>query len=137
MYEPIDHTADLGFRIRGRTLEDLFRESALCLFETIGDTRGVARTHTREVHVQADGFPPMLRAFLAELLYVSYVGEKLVLVDAEILSMNEHDLTARVVGEPYDEARHERNPEVKAVTWHGLKIERVDEMFQAEVILDL
>ena len=136
-YELIDHTADVGFRIRGRTLQELFRNAALCLFEHVGVTEGVARTHAREIHVHADGFPPMLRSWLSELLYVSYVGEKLVLVDVEILDLDEHEVRARVTGEPYDETRHERHPEVKAVTWHGLKVERVDDLYQAEVILDL
>ena len=43
--------------------------------------------------------------------------------------------TAR--GEPIDPERHELDMEVKAITYHGLKVERDGDGWLAEVIVDL
>ena len=46
-------------------------------------------------------------------------------------------LTAKIWGEPFDPLRHLLSREVKAITYHGLKIEDVDDGFLAEVIVDI
>ena len=135
-YEPIDHTADAGFRVRGATLPALFVHAADCLFEALGETAGVAPATARDVSVEAEGHAALLRAWLSEVLYISYVG-KLVLARAEVLELTERRLRARVSGEPYDEARHERNPEIKAVTWHELEVRQTPAGWEAVFILDM
>ena len=46
-------------------------------------------------------------------------------------------LTASVRGEPLDHARHRLEHEVKAITYHGLQVERTDDGWMAEVIVDV
>jgi SHS2 domain-containing protein len=46
-------------------------------------------------------------------------------------------LRAVVAGEPYDPARHRLHGEVKAVTWHQLRLEPVAAGWRARVILDV
>lgn len=135
-YEHIDHTADAGFRVRGATLPELFTNSALCLFEMLGETSGVAAAVAHDVELAEEGHESLLRAWLSEVLYVSYV-KHLVLSGAEVVDLTGTTLRARLTGEPYDEARHERHPEVKAVTWHDLSVKRVEAGWEAVFILDL
>lgn len=135
-YEPIDHTADAGFRIVGESLPALFENSALCIFEALGVIENVSAAAWHDVEASADDLPGVLRSWLSELLYVSYV-QKLVLVEAKVTEVTETRVRARVRGAPYDEDRHERHPEIKAVTWHGLKVERTAAGYAAEIILDL
>lgn len=135
-FEPIDHTADAGFRVRGATLPELFLNAARCLCEALGETAGVAPAVSRDVELHAAGYPALLRAWLSEILYLSY-AKQLVLSGAEVLELSQGSLRARVSGEPYDEARHERHPEIKAVTWHDLAVVRVGAGWEAVFILDL
>jgi SHS2 domain-containing protein len=46
-------------------------------------------------------------------------------------------LRAAAWGEPVDPARHELDHEVKAITYHGLKLERDGDGWLAEVIVDI
>ena len=135
-YEPIDHTADAGYRVRGATLPELFANAARCLFDALGGAETARPASTHDIAVEAEGHPALLRAWLSELLYISYV-RKLVLISAEIVALDERHIAARVTGEDYDEARHERNPEIKAVTWHDLSVERTATGWEAVFILDL
>jgi SHS2 domain-containing protein len=50
---------------------------------------------------------------------------------------NGYALQAELVGEPIDPHRHELLADVKAVTLHGLCVERVDSAWRAEVTLDV
>ncbi len=46
-------------------------------------------------------------------------------------------LEAAAWGEPMDPSRHELNHEVKAITYHGLKVEQTADGWLAEVIVDI
>ena len=51
-----------------------------------------------------------------------------------------HNTTMRVAlrkEQPVDPARHEFDMEIKAITYHGLKVERDGDGWLAEVIVDL
>jgi SHS2 domain-containing protein len=135
-WEPIDHTADAGFEIRGATAPELFANAARCLLEAIGGGETARREIERSVEVEAGGREALLRAWLSEVLYLSYV-HKLALVDCEIVELSDTRLVATVTGERYDETRHERNPEIKAVTWHDLSVIQAADGWHARYILDL
>jgi SHS2 domain-containing protein len=53
------------------------------------------------------------------------------------VQFHEDGLTAVGYGEPIDFLRHEIDTEIKAITWHELKIEHVADGFQAEIIVDI
>ena len=46
-------------------------------------------------------------------------------------------LTARAWGEPLDRTRHDLQHEVKAITYHGLRVEPAPDGWLAEVIVDI
>jgi SHS2 domain-containing protein len=51
--------------------------------------------------------------------------------------VDEKGLTASAWGEAYDPKKHELGHEVKAITYHGLKVEHQDDGWLAEVIVDI
>jgi len=55
----------------------------------------------------------------------------------EVQQLSERHLVAQAWGEPIDPARHTIYTEVKAITYHGLKLERRDEQWYARIIFDL
>ena len=63
----------------------------------------------------------LLRDWLAELLYI-FEARRLLLARFEV-TIGAEGLTATAQGEPIDTARHQLDVEVKAITWHGLKVD--------------
>ena len=53
------------------------------------------------------------------------------------VKVGEDGLEGAAWGEPMDPARHELNHEVKAITYHGLKVEQTADGWLAEVIVDI
>ena len=136
MYEIFDHTADLGLRIRADDLPQLFEDAGRALFSTIVvNLDGVRPVEEVTFEIEAERCDELLRDWLAELLYVFHVRHLLFSRFEVHIEENKVHGTAR--GEPLDPARHTIDTEIKAVTYHGLKVERDEAGWVAEVIVDI
>jgi len=136
MHETFDHTADLGLRIRAATLDELFAEAAEAMFATIvEDLRTVAQTRRVEVTLPADDREYLLFDWLKALLY-HFDAEHLLFSRFEV-HVADDGLKGVAWGEPLDRTRHELCHEVKAITYHGLRVEQTADGWLAEVIVDI
>jgi SHS2 domain-containing protein len=136
MYETFDHTADVGLRIRAADLDTLFADAARAMFSVMaGDLDAVRPTEEVSITLAADDLDALLRDWLGELLYTFHV-RKLVFSDFSV-SACQTGLQGTARGAPMDEVRHKLDVEIKAVTWHGLKVERTSDGWLAEVIVDI
>jgi SHS2 domain-containing protein len=135
-YRFLSHTADVGLRIRGETLEALFANAARALTATMVDRRRLRGTLTRDITVEAPDREALLVAWLNHLLYL-YDVEGFLGRDFTITHLTPERLQARAVGDIYDPQRHIARTAVKAATYHHLDITRVPGGWQATVILDL
>jgi len=136
MYETFEHTADLGLRIRTLDLNTLFAEAGKALFSAIVDDLNTVQPH-QEIKIQLDSEDReyLLFDWLKELLY-RFDAEHLLLCRFEV-QVADNSLKATAWGEPLDWNRHELAHEVKAITYHGLRIEQIRSEWLAEVIVDI
>jgi SHS2 domain-containing protein len=136
MFEVFEHTADIGLRIRASDRPSLFAEAGRGLFSLLvanpEAVRGV-QEKTYEISGEQDEY--LLFDWLNELLY-TFETEHLLLSEFRV-EPDVSGLKATCRGEPVDHARHDLDHEVKAVTYHGLKVEQTAEGWAAEVILDI
>lgn len=138
--ETFEHTADLGLRVHGTDLSDLFEAAAEGLFDVIVANRAEVRPAvTQSVALSAESVADLFLAWLNELIFRSETGHVVfsrfrVRVDEAPGSAR---LEAEIAGEPIDRDRHILDHEVKAATHHGLAVESVKDGWQAEVILDI
>ena len=137
--ETFDHTADVGLRVTGDDLDDLFRTAALGLFGyVVANLDDVRPTDRVTIELAAGSTADLLFAWLGELIFLSETrhavyGRFLVDVADDGLS-----LRAEAQGEPMDAGRHGLDHEVKAVTRHGFEVRRLDGSgWAAEMVLDV
>jgi SHS2 domain-containing protein len=136
MYETFEHTADLGLRIRTADLNTLFAEAAEALFSTIVDDLGtVVAVQKVKVAFTDDDREYLLFDWLKELLY-RFDSEHLLFSRFEV-HVSDTGLTGTAWGEPLDRDRHALAHEVKAITYHGLKVEKTADGWLAELIVDI
>ena len=136
MHETFEHTADLGLRIRAADLDTLFVEAAQALFGAVVEDLATVRPLQKvDVRLQGDKIEYLLFDWLRELLF-HFDAEHLLLGTFEV-QVHEDGLTASAWGEPLDRTRHNLEHEVKAITYHGLRVEKVGETWEAEVIVDI
>lgn len=136
MYEFFEHTADLGVRIRSHSFESLLTEGGHAFFSillaNIDDVR-VSKTIT--ISIAGKDKELLFCDWLSELLNV-FELKKMVCCNFEV-RVNKNGIIGKCHGENFDPTRHQIDHEVKAVTYHGLKVEKQKDIWLAEVILDI
>jgi SHS2 domain-containing protein len=136
MHETFEHTADLGLRIRAADLDTLFAEAGQALFGTIVEDLQTVRHEKRiEITLAADDREYLLFDWLKELLY-HFDSEHLLFGKFEVY-VTAKGLTGSAWGEPLDRLRHNLEHEVKAITYHGLRVAQTGDGWLAEVIVDI
>lgn len=135
-YEYIDISGDAGIKATGDSLEELFVNSALGLYGLVTDPESIREETAVIIDVKSHSVEGLLVGWLNELIFqldtYGFIGRKV-----KILSLGDEDLSAEVTGEEFDPQRHERRLLLKAATYHGLKIEKRDGGWTAEVIFDI
>jgi SHS2 domain-containing protein len=136
--EVFEHTADIGFKVRGADLDDLFRTAAEGLFDAIVVNRDEVRCEEPEsITLEAESAADLLVDWLNELIYRSETEHRLFRRFEVRVGDEGRSLDATIAGEPIDPDRHVLDHEVKAVTRHGLRLEREGAGWSAELILDI
>jgi len=130
-------TADVCFVAYGKNLNELFANSALAMFETMIDTNQIKPKIKRVLEVKGEDMKSLLFDWLNELLFYSG-SENLAFskFDVEVDKKN-FNLKAVCWGEKIDPQRHEVRTEVKATTYHKMKIKETKEGWSAQVIVDI
>jgi SHS2 domain-containing protein len=135
-FEIFEHTADLGLRIWASSRNSLFADAAAGLFSLIvPDLASIRLSETRLLQLGSESLDYLLFDWLNELLYL-YEVQHLLLARFDV-EVTDEGLAAQVHGEPIDHNRHVLDHEVKAITYHGLKLERSANLWLAEVIVDI
>lgn len=136
-FEFFDHTADIGVHVYGNSLAELFKNAARAMYEALGRLHKSESNLQKLVELQAESAEDLLHDWLAELLYEIEANH--VLYDNfEIRELTPHRLKATLHGSRIDFTRSQTNEEIKAVTYHQLRVEsQSDGSWRATVIFDV
>ncbi len=135
----LDHTADVFFVAKADTLPALFNECALAVEETMVDVSRVKPKEKVKILGESATVESLLFDFLDELLFFKDY-KQLVFSTFEIDIKEErgkHILTCYAFGEKIDFSRHDPKVDVKAITMHEFKVEKVKEGWKAQVLIDI
>jgi SHS2 domain-containing protein len=137
-YTLLDHTADLGIKIRGTELVDLFENAGRALVHLILKIKSPGKTTPLNLSLSGDDLPDLMVRWLGEILYL-FEGENLVVTSVNIgaLSPSPPSLEATVATAPFDPQLHEILMEIKAVTYHQIEVVDKGDMWESSVIFDL
>jgi SHS2 domain-containing protein len=128
--------ADFEFEAHAETLEELFAQCGKAVFTAITDITKVSPLQEIKFEVKGETIEDLLFSFLAELIYLKDT-RKMFFSKFDIEISGQYKLYCRAMGEPIDRQKHQTKADVKAPTYHKLKIEQTDTGFTVRVILDL
>src|SRR3989338_1111310 len=130
--------ADEAFEADGTTLEKLFESCAQAVTKTmVNNPEAIKEKEERHIELEADELENLLYKFLDEVIFYK---------DADMLIFHSFDikidetksrLTAVFKGEEIDTNKHNMVVDVKAVSYHKFKLEKVKNMWKAFVVLDV
>jgi tRNA nucleotidyltransferase (CCA-adding enzyme) len=139
-YEYLDHTADLGIRGIGATLEEAFSEGARAMLAAMADLTQIEESQSFPIQCTASDIPFLFVEWLNEILYQRQVKDVLLRTAVVTHLEKEGDgwsLEGTARGEPLDLQRHETLTEVKAATFSGLDYRQEGEYHILECVLDV
>ncbi len=133
-YDLIDHTADVGIKAYGETVSEAFENAAIGMFDIITDNSTINSIGQYEIQLNAPDLEQLLVDWLSELLFLNS-AKNLVFGKFNIIVKNT-DLTAQIFGEEYNTSKHKKGTEIKAVTYHMLKVNK-KEPYYVQVLFDI
>jgi SHS2 domain-containing protein len=135
-FKILEHTADIGIVAYGEDINKAFINAAKGLFSLIIDPEAVSVKKHWEIAVTAPDREALLVNWLNELIYL-LDAQGTLFKDFEIIEISETGLKVKGYGEKINAKKHHLKREVKAATYHQLKIEQTTDGWLAQVIFDI
>jgi SHS2 domain-containing protein len=137
-FEVFEHTADVGLRVEAASLEGLFVQAAQGVFALVVENPdAIEARQSVAFDLAAENLEGLFVDWLRELIY-RFETEHLLLREFNLRFSDENRrLHAECRGERADWSRHLPDNELKAVTYHGLRVEQTASGWEAEVIFDI
>jgi SHS2 domain-containing protein len=136
-YDFFDHTADIGVHIYGATLPELFRNAAQAMYEVMGKLAKAESGKRKEIKLEATTLEDLLHDWLTELLY-DFAAHQVLYDRLDMTEVTPQRVVATLTGGVVDFARSKPRSEIKAVTYHQLRVEQTKNgRWQATVIFDV
>ena len=138
-FEVIEHTADMGIKAYGKDLSELFTNAAYGMASSITDLEKVNPKDVEDISLEAENKEELLVSWLNEIIYLS-ASQSMLFSKFEVSEIDDRHLKARIFGEEFDIDKHKIETEVKAATYHRLKISNStlpEGVLQAEIIFDI
>ena len=132
-FEILEHTADVGVRSWGPTLEETFRQATLGLLDIVGAWKP-GRGAPEAIEVEAHDLGGLLVDWLGEVLYLQEVRD--VVVSAVTLDAVTGDRANGSV-ELAERPVEIEGTAVKAITYHQLSVDQSPGGWVATVYLDI
>jgi len=139
-YEYLEHTADVKFLAYGKTLKEVFENAALAMFNVMIDIGKISEDVEKNIFLKSQDLESLIVDWLSEHLYIFEVDQIIFskfYVDRIREENGEYSITSRASGEKYYPNSHPFETEIKAVTYYQLKIERIEDGWRAQVVLDI
>ena len=135
-YEVIEHTADIGIRVKARDLSGLFKAAGLAIFELSAQKLPTKDKQLHKISIGQKGadIEELFVNWLNELLSLSS-AEGVIFEDLHIEKMENNEIDAVAIGS--DIKNYKVNTEIKAATYHELSVKNDKSGWTAEVIFDV
>ncbi len=142
-FEILDHTADVRLRVWGKDLRDILQKAAEGMINIMMDIE--TRREEKEDEVRIEGANPeeLLLKWLREILFKieskGMVFSKFRIKEDNFsyMSCDKYWFYGLLYGEKYNSARHDICTEIKAVTRHGLYVEKRGDNWESEILFDI
>lgn len=142
-YELIEHTADVGLKVYGKTKKELFLNAARGMFFLItGSAIHYTHKHIKnkmswKVECNASVIEDLLVSWLSDLLYIHH-NEFVIIEDFTIHCLRRNLIKSEAIGIKINESPYQIENEIKAVTYYRLQVIKNDlGRWETSIVFDI
>ena len=137
-YKFLEHTADVKFQAYGKTLNEVFKNAALAVAETMARESKIKAVKKKKIRVQGKrDLESLLFNFIEEILYL-VEAENFVIAKVVSVKVNEKNLTlsAEFSGDNADKYPLDH---IKAATYSEIYVKKIDKGmgWEAQTVVDV
>ncbi len=134
-FETLNHTADVAGRVYGRNRRELFVNASELLYSLMSPEFCAGRAAETRIGLSGDNTENLLVRFLNELIYYAEVKK----TAGSVLRFRIGCREGRLFLECRMKSRRikRQGREIKAATYHGLRVEKKKGVLTASVIFDI
>jgi SHS2 domain-containing protein len=134
-FELLEHRADLKIKVYGQDLNQLFVNAGLAMAEQqnpVAKNQPSAKQEWESIEINSPDLNSLLVDWLNEILSRSDLNHK-VYFNFQIKELSKNHLQAKIAGQKVEQ----KQIDIKAATYHGLEIKKIDEHWQVIIIFDI
>ena len=130
--------ADIAFEAYGKSLNEMFENAALAIFELSADLKTVDAKQKLEFDLKNEKLDNLLYDFLSEILflkdskYMIFKNIKVSIAEGKI-----NKLKAALVGDTINPQTQKLENDIKAVTMHMFELKKIRNGYQARIVVDI
>jgi SHS2 domain-containing protein len=139
-FKEIEHTADVGIIAYGKTMEELFENAACGMLYISYGNLSIDANLSLKIDIEEPDETHLLVAWLSEINYLTLTNDFLThnikgmkITHSEKSARLEAEISGTQAGTFLDFF----NTEIKAVTYHKLKIKKKKDQYECQVIFDI
>ncbi len=130
----IDHPADIEVKSTGKTFEEALKFSIYGMVEIIADRKKIKKEVKKIVSIEREDYQEDVYKILSEILYI-FETEYFLPKDVNVKSNKKYII--ELVGQQITGEEEFLRTEIKAVTYHNLKAEKINSGWGIRVMFDL
>ncbi|MBN1693870.1 archease [candidate division WOR-3 bacterium] len=134
-YEILEHTADIGIRLKGNSLTEIFWKAIHATADLLSGGIEIQPVIEREFSVEEENMETALVSILEEIIY--FFEKELFLPSVCSVYIENDRYQIKLKGNIVSAEDIKNGTEIKAVTYHQLEIKEVGNEYQATVIFDV
>lgn len=135
-FEIFPHTADIGIRVFGKSLKELFENAGEGTLFLMREEDFLQEKEVINFEINSDFIEMLLNKFLNEFIYL-FDSKFFLIKRFAIEEFNENSIKGKFFGEIYDEKWHKIKYAIKACTLEDMTIEKVDNIYKVDIIFDI
>ncbi len=134
-YKFIEHTADVQFEATGKTIEEVFKNSANALISLMKNNKKIKNKKTKKIKIKAKSLEELLYNFLEEFLYI-YDSQNFITNKITNIKISKNKIKAMLIGDNIFNYKNISN-NIKAITYNNMKIFQKKEKWFIRCVLDV
>lgn len=151
-FKVLDISGDVGIKAFGGSVMGAFINASFGMYSLITNLDSIKGKKTINVSVESPSLDGLLVSWLNELIFhfdaYGFIGKKIEITEftpslplpprgGGIGGGEACKIKASVSGEDFDPEKHEGKLLIKAATYHKLRIEKIDDTWEIDVIFDI
>ena len=132
-FEFLEHTADIKFRVYGKTLKKIFENTALAISKIISKDKKILSKKKKTISLKGKDKEKLMYNFIDEIIYL-LDAENFVVAQVKVKVKGDH-LSAVFYGD--DTKNYKNLDQIKSATYHEMYVKKTKSGWEAQAVVDV